>query len=59
MKDDPESVAWREKMRTGLHYDPKTGAVRPNWDEILDKSPKSDAEAGRLEADQICAYLHA
>jgi hypothetical protein len=27
MRNDPESVAWREKMRTGSHYDPKTKTI--------------------------------
>ena len=54
MKNDPESVAWREKMRSGLHNDPKTGVARPNWDEILDRSPKSDAEAGHpVHSDEV------
>jgi hypothetical protein len=38
MKNDPESVAWRERMRSGLHDDPKTEAITP--------LPNSDAEAG-------------
>jgi|SRR5580698_9239301 hypothetical protein len=38
MKDDPESVAWREKMRSGLHYDPKAETIKP--------LPKTDAESG-------------
>jgi|ERR1022692_2951715 hypothetical protein len=46
MKNDPESVAWREKMRTGLHYDPKTETVTP--------LPKSDAEAGhQVHSDEV------
>ncbi len=38
MKNDPESVAWREKMRAGLHYDPKTETHTP--------LPRTDPEAG-------------
>lgn len=39
MKNDPESVAWREMMKTGLHYDPKT--------ENTTELPNSDLEAVR------------
>jgi hypothetical protein len=38
MKNDPASVAWREKMRTGLQYDPKTETITP--------LPKGDTDAG-------------
>jgi len=42
MKNDPESVAWREKMKASLSYEPKTEAITPLVKSDVEATPQVD-----------------